>query len=633
MSSSHWNSSRLHAAGAALCGLLLLLPPAASQAAVQARLEQSAVSAGGTLTLDIESDGASSGTQPDLAPLQKDFVVLGSATQSETSFINGRRSDRMRWSVRLQPRHAGKLVIPPIMLGSEQTAALDVDVGAMSAQAAAQVAEHVFVEVEAGAPGHSVYVQQQTPYTVRLYYDDSIQKGELAAPNPADAVVEQLGADKHGTAMRNGRSYNVLERNYAIAPEKSGSLRIPPVSFSGSEVVPQSAQAQAQGQGDDTDPADDLFARMLRQSPLANDPLFKNFAAGAPFDAATQPVAVQGKEVMLEVKPRPAAAHADWLPAEAITLHDSWQDKPPELKAGEPATRTITIEAKGLSASQIPPLSLGQPANARLYPEAADNQSRTDGKTIFGISTQKVTYIPNASGGLDVPAVELAWWDVGSDEPRRATLPALSFSVAPGVAGDATTPAPVGRPTPTRSAAATVDHPAGSDAGAVWNPGRLDRRLAVIVCAVLAALLVAFGIAIGRRRRRRARSGDASNAASVRVPARSASLRALQRACSADDRHAAASALLALSELEWPDDPPRGLGALAVRLDAGAAEVGALERSLYGAQAVSPWRGDALWQVMRRGLRAQRRVAPLDDDGPRALYPLRGHPERSLGST
>ena len=251
MSSRNRDSSPLRGAGAALCGVLMFFSPIVSRAAVHARLDPGAVSQGGVLTLEIESNSASSGTQPDLAPLQKDFVILGSGTQSETSFVNGRRSDRMRWSVRLQPRHAGKLVIPQVTLGSEQTAALDVEVGAVSPQAAAQVDKHVFVEVEAGAAGRPVYVQQQAPYTVRLYYDDTIQKGALDAPNPVDAVVEQLGADQHGTVIRDGRSYHVLERNYAIAPEKSGTLRIPPVSFSGSQVVPQSGQAQ--GQGDDAE--------------------------------------------------------------------------------------------------------------------------------------------------------------------------------------------------------------------------------------------------------------------------------------------------------------------------------------------------------------------------------------------
>jgi len=100
-----------------------------------------------------------------------------------------------------------------------------------------------------------------------------------------------------------------------------------------------------------------------------------------------------------------------------------------------------------------------------------------------------------------VPAVELAWWDVGSDQSRRATLPALSFSVAPGVAGDAMTPGPVRRPAPIL--AATADHPPRSDASAAWNPRLLDHRVWLVVGALLAALLAAIWLAVGRPRGRR----------------------------------------------------------------------------------------------------------------------------------
>ena len=599
----------------------MLLPPVASDAAVQARLARHVDNAGGVITLDIESDGASSDAQPDLAPLQRDFVVLGSASQSETSFINGRRSDRMRWSVRLQPRHPGNLVIPAITVGSEQTAALDVDAGAVPPQVAAQLATHVFVEVEGGAAaGRSVYVQQQTPYTVRLYYDDTIQKGQLDAPNPADAVVEQLGADKKGTAVRDGRSFNVLERTYAIAPEKSGTLTIPPVSFSGSQVLPQDEQAQAAPPGDDAGAGDDLFSRMLRQSPLGNDPMFRGFAGGQ----ATQPVSVQGKALVLQVRPRPAAAQANWLPAEAVVLHDSWQDHPPELKAGEPATRTITVQAKGLSASQIPPLTFAQPADARVYTEAAENQSRTDGKTIFGISTQKVTYIPNAQGTLDVPAVELTWWDVGSDASRQAILPAATFVVAPGVAGAAVSPESAVRPAPVHAGPAltTGSQPPSGTASAGW--GWQGHRVQFLIVALLTALLVALAVAIRRRKDPAPGAAGSNRGAAGRLPSRTGSLRALRRACAADDRDAARSALLDLAQTRWHDDPPRGLGALAARLGQGAAEVRSLERSLYADDDTSPWRGDALWRAMRRGLHPRRADTARLDDGLRDLYPSTG---------
>ena len=110
-------------------------------------------------------------------PLRKDFEVLGTSTSSETNFINGSISHRNRWLVQLQPLHAGTLEIPPIAVGNEHTAALELHVVPVSREAAIRDAGHVFVEVEGADPGKSIYVQQQIPYTVRLYYDDTVQNG------------------------------------------------------------------------------------------------------------------------------------------------------------------------------------------------------------------------------------------------------------------------------------------------------------------------------------------------------------------------------------------------------------------------------------------------------------------------
>jgi hypothetical protein len=587
--------------------------PVTGEAAVVARLERGTVDSGGVFTLDIDADGAAPGAQPDLSPLQKDFVILGTGTQSETSFVNGRRSDRQRWSVKLRARRAGPGVIPAITVGSEHTEALPLTVAAPSPREAAEIAGHVFVEAGiAGAP-RPVYVQQQVPYVVRLYYDDTIQRGELGAPAATDAVVEQLGNDQRGTATRNGHTYNVIERTYALSPEKSGTLHVPPVIFNGSRVV------QTEGQGQRTvDPGDDMMARMLRDSPFANDPMLRGALSRMPFADAEEPVTAQGSAVVLDVKPRPAGVRGDWLPAQAIALHDSWQDRPPRLKAGEPATRIITIEAKGLSASQIPPLTIADPLHARIYPAAADNQSRTDGKTIFGISTQKITYIPNADGTLDVPPVVLSWWDVDSNTPRQAILPALTLAVAPGVVTAGATDASAATAMP------TTEHSRTDAAAAV--PGLTDRRPWIVGGGLLAAVLLAFGVFVGRRHLR-ARDDRASHTAAVQAPI-AVSLRALRQACVANDAQGAAKALLEAARAQWPHDPPRGLRALALRLEEGAAAVIGLEHSLYGAGDVASWRGDLLLEIARRGFRPRRNEMALHDDGLAALYPSR--PRRDL---
>ena len=608
------SSRNVTALATAAFGLLLLGTSGASWAALRAQLDHDSVQEGDTLTLSIERDGAQSRERPDVAPLRKDFDVLGTSTSSETNIVNGSRSDRTRWLVQLQPRHTGTIDIPPITVGSEHTAALKLNVTEASPQAANQASKHVFLEVEAAAAGKSIYVQQQIPYTVRLYYDDTVQTGDLAEPDPANAIVEQLGEEKRYTAMRYGHQFNVVERRYAIAPERSGVLHIPPAGFRGSSVV-------AQGRQGDTDPINGLMDRLLRDTPLANDPFFKgSLGAGMALGDARQPVAARSQEITLNVQPRPAGAQGNWLPAEQITLHDSWDDKPPQFKVGEPVTRTITIDAKGLAASQIPPLSLAQPGNARLYPEAPDNQSRTDDNAIYGISKQSVTYIPTAQGTLDIPPVELAWWNTRSNAQSRAALPAREFKVERGAAeaqSNASPPAPASALPQATSAADAIDRRSSAserivDRTPAEPPGvaRSRRRFA------------GDGNPFGRRHpaiassRIQIRSGAAPAAP---LPRHKSAMRALEQACAGNDRRAAANALLDLARVEWPDDPPRGLGALAARLEAGREEISALDRSLYGADGVR-WDGNALWNVLRRGLQPKRSNTLHEDDGLGALY-------------
>jgi len=599
---------------AASAGLLMLGASVPAWSAVRAQLERNSVQEGETLTLNIESDAAQSGERPDLAPLRADFEVLGSSTSSESTIVNGRRSARTRWTVRLQPRHSGSLEIPSITVGSERSEPLVLNVAKASAQAANRASRHVFMQVEAAAAGNSVYVQQQIPYTVRLYYDDRVKSGELSAPDPADAVVERLGEEKRYRAVRGGREYGVIERHYAIAPEKSGALRIPSATFRGTALLAQNGQAGSARQ-------EDPMARLLRGTPFANDPFFSGgLGAAMAFADPGQPVVVRGGEITLEVQPRPAGAQGHWLPAEQISVHDSWQDNPPRFKVGEPVTRTVTISAKGLAASQIPPLAFAPPGNARLYPDAPDNQSRTDGKTIYGISKQSVTYIPSAQGRLEVPPVELAWWDTQGNTQRRAALPAREFTVEAGIAGGQAHAAP---PAPAaagpRAASAPTPPAAGRAPLAAAQVERLPNRRAWLGGAAALLAMVILFVAVRRHLRRRGPE-SAEPAARLRpAPRRKAALRALRQACVGNDRQAAASALLDLARAEWPDDPPRGLAALAARLAVGGKEVGALDRCLYAAPG-DRWEGDALWRTLRRGLEAKRGDRLREDDGLEPLY-------------
>lgn len=623
--SAHSRLQRASLAWQVALGVLLLgLVPALAQASVSAHVDRNSVMVGEPFVLSLTRDAAATLSQPDLAPLAPDFAVLGTSTSREVRFVNGHESGLTRWQIQLQPRHAGALQIPPLSIGSEQTPPIALNVAlaaapAMTSRATPGVAaagDHAFVEVEAPASGHSIYLQQQTPLTVRLYYDDTLRSGELSAPQAENAVIEPLGAEQRSTVQRLGRTYHVVERRYAVSPQKSGNLRIAPVRFEGQAELPDDGSgAAAPGEADD-----DPFAKLLRHTPFANDPFLRNHLRGLQMGEATHAVTAQGTFVAFAVKPRPATAGSGpWLPAEQITLHDSWQDDPPQARAGEPLSRVITIQAKGLAGAQLPPLTLPDPAGARVYPEVPKTESHTDGVTIDGSSTLKLAYIPDAAGTLQVQAIEVPWWNTLTDHAEVARIAARSLVVAPGAGGAQPAAAapgvtqPAARPA-TRPAAAVAAPARPADA----TPPQRGRvaGLAAAVGALVLVLVLAAALFVAAHRRR-ARSAVAT---AQPLPQRRSCLQALKHACQTNDAHAARQAVLALAAIEWPDDPPRGLGALAARLKAGRDEVLALERCLYG-NAGTTWNGAALWQPLRSGLQVDgSRAATPDEAELAALY-------------
>lgn len=593
--------------------------PLACAAAVQSAVDSTSVTLGEPFALTIARDGASSGVQPDLAPLRKDFAVLGTEAASETSIVNGSRSDRVKWIVRLQPLHAGNAEIPAIAVGGDRTAPIELTVVAPSAAARADMSEHAFIESDAAARSKAPYVQQQVPYTVRLFVDGDVQSGSLNPPDAGpDAVVEQVGKETRYAATRQGRDYTVIERHYAISPERSGPLKVSPATFQGTAVVPVAASPG------NPDPADDMMARMLRNSPFANDPMFRNgLMASFGGASATRTLAAQGPALSLDVRARPAGAASPWLPAERLTVSDSWAMTPPHFAVGEPVSRVITIEARGIAASQLPTISPTVPGGARVYPEAVDNQSHVDGATIAAVSRQTLTYIPSATGSLDIPALKLAWWDTQADAAREASLPAQHFDVVPGAGGVQTATLPTqATATPATSPSTVAD---ASSARGGWSALASKLRAAATERrwqAGLAALVVALAAAFALLKRRSRPVPTAASPIEVDPEAavaidqkldRKSSLRALNEACRSGDATSAAQALLQLASIEWPADPPRGLGALAARLSVGAAQVAALDRCLYGAQPTG-WDGQALWAACKDGLRPLGQREPVGAD-------------------
>lgn len=485
------------------------------RAEVRAWLDRSAVSMGETVTLNVESGSTG---EPDFSVLEKDFRITSRSSNTQIQLINGAMARTNLWAVALEPLREGVIDLPAIPVGGERTAPLQLTVRPMARGSAAD-GDDVFLEVEVDTP--APYVQQQVGYTVRLFYAVALQSGDLSDPSGDGLQVQRIGQDAQYTRGVQGRAYNVVERRYALTPERSGTLSVAGITFRG---------------------------RLARGG-----------QAGGFFSQGT-PVSVGSETIALDVRPAPSAAPSPWLPASALRFSDTASRLPREARVGDALELTLTLEAEGLSSEQLPELTLPAIVGAEVYPDQETRETReVDGKRV-GVRSRKFAIVPLRAGRLELPERSIAWWNVGDDRAQRNILPARSVEVLP---------APVASPQRPSApeAAAGVPHAAS-------NPLRPDLMRLWQVLAVFFALAWALTLLLWWLQARRERGLSASAA-----PSRaSASWRPeLAHALARDDLAGARRALLRIAP------GTRDLESLAARLADGEQReaVLALDRALY----------------------------------------------------
>ena len=584
----------------ALLLLTILLAPLSAHAAVTAHVDRNTINEGDTFTLNLTVSGNDSG-QPDLSVLHQDFTVIGTGQRSEIQIINGSFTSQHAWTITLSPRHTGKLIIPAIPVGKSSSTAIAVTV--LPANAAIDNGPDkgdVFIEVN--ATPDKPYVQAQVLYTVRLYYDAPVRQGTLSDPTLDNAIVQKLGDDSNFETQRGGRHYQVIERRYAIFPQRSGTLEIPPVVFDGAISDPSSR---------------------------TGDPFFDSF------NPATRHVRLRSRKLDIQVATQPASYQgANWLPAQDIELEQHWSPQHPQFRVGEPVTRSVIIHAKGLSASQLPDLPLPNQSGLKLYPDQPQTSNKPNGDTLVSTREQKIAMIPTQAGDITLPAIELNWWDTQAKRQRTAMLPAQTIHVLAGAIASAgsntATPAPQSNAVAPTTPAQTATAPTASsklEAGSITH--NLKPTLWIILTVMFGVAWLGTLLLWWRYRRPRTHKVVVLTASTDEI-SEQATRKHIRQACQQHDPQAAKRALLAWARLHWPDDPPLSLGALASRVDEAqfAGELSALDKSLYVAGNAT-WRADQLLHLFNAYLKQVDKRDPSDKSS--VLAPLHLNNKRVAG--
>ncbi|WP_154224249.1 BatD family protein [Marinicella rhabdoformis] len=413
--------------------IVLLLFSAVSTAELTATVDRTTLFLGESITLEVTMDKNTNG-QPDFTMLDAVFHVGSTGRSSSTQIINGEASSTTTWQVLLVPKSLGSHIIPPIEVDGESTQALRIEVKKPDPNAKAQ--GDIFIEV---IPNKTeAFVQEEIILTVRLLYAINLKNGGLSDPNADGVVVQQINKGASYSTQRDGKTYQVLERKYAIYAEHSGPLTLNPMVFEG-EVTDNSRRSS-----------------------------YSMFQRG-------RPVRQVSEMLELNIKPIPQEfVNKPWIPASDLNVTQTWSQG--DYKVGEPITRTINFVATGLSETQLPEVEIDQFKGAKIYQDKTDTMTRTDGERLIATKTIKYAVIPNEAGQLVIPAFKLDWFDTQNQTTQTALIPSTTFEVAAAEVATQNTPTPTAQIQTERPdsqvmiAAPTESQQITSNRDSIWRP-------------------------------------------------------------------------------------------------------------------------------------------------------------------
>lgn len=513
-------------------------------AAVELRLDRDRVMVGETVTLTFVTDNPSQNLEMDFSVLEGDFEMLDRRSETNLSIVNGRQTSVVRLLLTVEPRHDGDIQIPAFQFGKESTAPVMLRVDP-APELAPGALPPVFIEVELSPGEGPYYVHAQFGLVVRVFYQQNLTEAAISQPEPDPASVRLLQETPY-QAERGGERYRVLERHYAIFPERSGELVVPAMELSGRLVE--------------------------RRSSGIWQPTVRG-----------RRVRAESDELRLLVEPRPAAfTGADWLPARELKISQQISSAD-ALRVGEPVTRTVLVDAVGLEENMLTEPLWPELEGARIYPDQPQGITRDDGRWVLGHKEFRYAVVPEQEGELVLPELKVAWWDTKNNQQRNAVLPAHTLVVQP---SSLVPPPESGRVQPSDLAQTVAVESTVEIRESYW-------KWAALLLAVLWLLTLPMAWYFGVRSRavdKKSGQGGAANEHEAAL------LRSLKRACENGNQAAARRAL----QYWLRDHSPEGKTSL-LEFAAGSGDE-ALRDSLYALDSdgyrrdqEGTWNGKVLW--------------------------------------
>jgi len=517
-----------------------------SWAELTSKVNRTVLDSNETLQLRVRLDAQAFTSEPDFTPLQTDFEILSNSRQQQYSSVNGKAVSYTDWNLILLPKRTGIILIPSLKYKREISNAVEVTVRAATTSGSAASGKQP-IYTETLVDKSAVYIQEQIILTHRLYTSVQLRDYSLSELDIPGAIVQRLG-DSQFQKVINGRNYLVLEVRYAIFPQSSGKLDIPPLRFGAYETASRSQFGSFSSRGN----------RVFRDT-----------------DAKR-----------IDIMARPAHVPAnEWMPSSKVELSEQWSGDLDSLIVGEPITRTIRINAQGLTGAQILPLPIIESPNYKVYPDQPQLEEQAIGDGVLGTRTESLALVPNRAGELVIPAIEMRWWDTKNQRMQTASLPATKVQVNPSTAINN---APLANNAPLTTMEPLDLNP--EPAGFFGSVGSAKASMLVKLSLLLNALLLAtIALLLFSRRKQRTIKQTSSQQKTSPLLNLKQQLKAIEIEAKNNNLMAMRDGIVTWGQCLFAETPPTTLKALSLLLDDAELQqqFAQLDRQLYKGEAES----------------------------------------------
>jgi hypothetical protein len=385
--------------------LILAVQAFGAEVSVTLNLDRREATLADSIQLQVRVSGARRSDAPPVIEGLEPFHVTKGGSASRVEILNGRYNSGVDYTYYLQPKKKGVFRVGPAAIKvdgkTSQSNVATLKVAAGGGDGSESEKGPVFLTATLGS--QKAYVEQQIPYTLKLYLRANVSDISLDLPETDALTFRQLEKPKESQTVYHGVNYRILEVSYGVMPLKAGHFSIPPARM-GLTVY---------------------SARKRTPRSLFDDPFFGGALRSG------RPMTVSSKPLALEVVPFPEKGKPSGFSGLVgqFAIQDSLSEL--EIRVGDSVTLTLRLAGKG-NVNRLPDLKMPSLDHLKIYADEPVFQTRAGADGLTGSKTMKWALVPDAEGRYTIPPFAIHYFDPKAEAYEIKKTQPMVLKVLPG---------------------------------------------------------------------------------------------------------------------------------------------------------------------------------------------------------